>query len=110
MAALAALAVLSGQPGMTASSCGKLAEQSYRQKAELPRGVVEAIGVDIAEKGQAYQRGDVMQPGLPLYRFVSATRSGCRIRINYEQGGFAHRWGTFSLFHIAGAWRVTGTR
>lgn len=107
--AIGLLTAMSAQPGLASPPCDH-AEQAYRKKADLPRGAAEAIGVAMAEKGAPYQRGDVMQPGLPLYRFVSATRSGCRIRINYEQGGIAHRWGTFSLFHIAGAWRVTGTR
>lgn len=83
-------------------------KQNYRRMSELPRGVVEAIGVYMAEKGAAYQRGDVMIRGLPRYRFVRAARSGCRIRITYEQGGFAHLWGSFSLSRDYGGWRLIG--
>ena len=61
----------------------------------------------MAEKGEAYQKGDViLQKGLPLYRFVSATRSDCQITITYEQGGFSHRWGTFSLSRVNGVWKL----
>lgn len=94
------------EPGTAASPCGKQHEQTYQHKAELPRGAAEAIDVAMAEKGEAYQRGDVMQKGLPLYRFMRATRSGCQIRITYEQGGFAHRWGTFSISRVKGVWRL----
>ncbi len=58
----------------------------------------------MAEKGAVYQRGDVMRPGVPLRRFVRAARSGCRITIHYEQGGFGSSWGTVSLSLVDGKW------
>ncbi|ATE65894.1 hypothetical protein COO09_06800 [Rhizorhabdus dicambivorans] len=93
-------------PGSAAGICGKQDEQSYQRKADLPRGVVEAIGNVMADRGQPYQRGDVMQKGVPLYRFVRATRSGCRIRISYEGGGFVQQQGTMSLYWAGKRWVV----
>jgi len=88
--------------------CGKQDKESYRRKADLPVGAIEAMGVAIAEKGGAYQRGDVMVRGLPLYRFVSATRSGCSLSIAYERGGFTHHSGEFLLSRTDGIWRLVG--
>lgn len=105
---LAPLAGFGAGPGTAAPPCGKQIEQSYGRKADLPRGAIEAIGPGMAEKGGAYQRGDVMRKGVPLYRFVSATRSGCRISVHYEQGGFVRGWGTFSLLRVDGAWKLVG--
>lgn len=80
--------------------------QTYQRKADLPRGAAKAIGDKIAEKGEAYQRGDIMEKGVPLYRFVRATRSGCRIRISVEHGGFAKGWDIVSLSRIRGVWKL----
>jgi len=92
---------------MAASPCGPPREQIYSRKADLPRGAVEATRVAIAEVGGAYQRSDVvLDNGLPIFRFVSAARAGCRLAITYERGGFGHRWGTFSLSIVNGIWKL----
>lgn len=102
-----ALAMCAGSGrAMANASCGKQDRESYRRKADLPAGAIEATGVAIAERGEAYQRGDVMVRGLPLYRFVSATRLGCQLRIAYEHGGFVQQRGGFSLSREHGAWRL----
>jgi hypothetical protein len=93
---------------VAAPACGKQAEQTYRRKTDLPPGAAAATGVAMAEKGKAFQKGDVMRPGVPLYRFVSASRSGCRIRIAYERGGFTNATGAFILSYGNGAWKLTG--
>lgn len=98
----------SAEPGTAASPCGKRDRQTYHRKADLPRGAIEAIGNIMAEKGEAYQRGDVMQKGVPLHRFVRATRSGCQIRVSFESGGFTKGWGSISISRISGVWKLVG--
>lgn len=88
--------------------CRTRGTENYRRKGDLPVGAIEATGVSIAEKGGAYQRGDVMVRGLPLYRFVGADRAGCRLRIRYERGGFAQHRGTFLLTRIDSRWKLIG--
>lgn len=92
-----------------ASRCGTQNKQIYRRMADLPRGAAMAIGGGMAEYGQSYQRGDVMKPGLPPTRFLRASRAGCTILIDYEQGGFAQGRGTLSLSRIGGVWRRAGS-
>lgn len=78
-------------------SCTLRGDRDYARKADVPRAALEALGLaDMAERGAPWQEGDVIRPGgrLPFRRFVAARIEGCRLTVRYEQGGFAHRWGT----------------
>src|SRR5690349_12214146 len=104
MITLTALILAVAAPGQE-PHCTRKDRQDYARKADLPRGAAAAIKVRMAEKGATYQATDVVnQPNLPLYRFVKARRTGCALTIDYEQGGFAHRWGKFTLVERGGRW------
>lgn len=88
------------------SPCGKTDQEAFVRLADLPPEAKDAIGVKMADKGEPFQMGDVIsRPGLPLYRFLSATRSRCQIKVEFEQGGFLHRVGTIILTRTEGKWR-----
>ncbi len=80
--------------------------------AELPHGVVVALGFPLADAGAPYQASDVVGPGgaLPFHRLIWARRDGAGWRIHYETDGRGHSYAVATLQPTAVGWRVTTVR
>ena len=106
--ALVALALLAPASGVVAAepACRLHGSRVFQRKADLPPGVVQALGFAIAERGAPFQATDVIGPGprLPGSRFVAARQTACRLALRYEQGGIAHTWNTAILERRGDLW------
>lgn len=93
---------------ISANDCSKDHKAvDYTRKADLPPGVVDALGFPMAEAGEPFQATDVIRtPHLPFERFVSARRTGCALWLLYERGGIALRHEAVDLDLEKGKWTV----
>ena|SRR3990167_4703596 len=108
---LAAIVLVAASGLSAASECALKERQTYARMADLPADAMAALKVRMAEKGAPYQRSDVMlHPNLPLYQFLRADRTGCRLRIEYLKGGFLLQSGAFLLKQSNGKWRSIASR
>ena len=111
--ALSALALLATSAAAWAEpACPLRGSRSYARKADLPQGVVQALGFRMAERGAPFQATDVIGPGprLPGARFVAARQIACRLALRYEQGGIAHTWNTAILERRGNVWILVRRR
>lgn len=91
VAAVALVAPVAAAP-KGGPACTPQRPRSYARLADLPAGARALLNLRMAERGQPFQGGDVREPGpnLPSTRFISARETGCRLTVNYEQGGFGY--------------------
>ena len=111
--ALSALALLATSAAASAApACNLHGSRSYARKADLPPGVVQALGFGMAERGAPFHATDVIGPGprLPGARFVAARQVACRLALRYEQGGIAHTWNTAILERRGNVWILVRRR
>ena len=111
--ALSALALLATSAAASAApACNLHGSRSFQRKADLPQGVVQALGFRMAERGAPFQATDVLGPGpqLPSTRFVAARQVACRLALRYEQGGIAHTWNTAILERRGNFWILVRRR
>lgn len=106
MSAIACLLV-TATAGIGAVDCDRLPPRQIDHLGDLPKGVIEAIGETMADRGQPFQATDmILFPDLPHRRFARAEQRGCVLTITYEQGGIAHRWERIILKRTGERWRV----
>src|SRR5262249_32462524 len=70
-----------------------------RTTGAIPQSCKEAFsrfagdeGFDMADPGQQFQVGDVLQKGLPRRRLIFAGTSSGKCFVHYEQGGIGHSY------------------
>jgi hypothetical protein len=86
------------------------AARAYARLADLPPGAVAALGFAIAERDAPWNATDVLHPGLPRARFISARGGGCTLTIRYEHGGIAHSYESATLALRGGRWTLQDRR
>ncbi len=94
---------------VAAKTCDDRTSIQFTRKAELPKEVLAALNLDLAELGKPFRMGDVIAPGgagLPTRRFVSAQQIGCRLTLNYEEGGWSYRRAAVVFENVAGRWSL----
>jgi hypothetical protein len=71
---LLALIQLSAPVVAAPVGCNAVGDAHFEREADLPLGVISALGAPMAAEGQAFQVTDfISNPGLPIYRFVQPT-------------------------------------
>ena len=88
------------------------APRTVERVADLPPGIVAALGVTLAGPGMPYRVRDAGPPGdaRPVARLIWAQRDGTAWRVHYEQGGPGHFYGLATLRPVATGWTVTTER
>ncbi len=92
-----------------ATNCVVRKVAQFDRRADLPGGVISAFGAPMAEKGQPFQSGDVVNkssPPLAIYRFVNAEQRGCELTITYEHGGRGYGVNHARLVYDNSGWRL----
>lgn len=111
---LAICLFVAGVAGATAAFHGVAtdAAPTVVHVADLPPGVIVALGLTLADPGMPYQASDVIDPSrpLPAGRLIWARRDGATWRIEYEHGGRGHYYGLATLRPVATGWAVTTER
>ncbi len=89
-----------------------IATMTVDRVADLPPGVVAALGLTLADPGMPYQDSDAIAPGRPLppARLIWAARDGAEWRIHYEHGGRGRFYVLATLHPVAAGWAVTTER
>ncbi len=112
-AAVAAVLQIVSPPAEAETACDDHTLILFKQKNDLPPGVLSALKFEMANVGQPFQATDAIQPGtgaLPFRRFVSAQQAGCRLDLNYEHGGRSYSRETAVLENIDGTWFLRHAR
>ncbi len=80
--------------------------------ADLPHGVVAALGFPLVDVGAPCQASNVVSPSgpLPFHRLIWARRDGAGWRVQYETGDRGHSYAVATLRPVAVGWSVTTVR
>ncbi len=112
--AIACLAIALASGSAAAASDTPCNDQiTFRNKAELPEGLLVALAFDMADAGEPFQETDTIAPGrqLPFRRFISAQQIGCDLlALSYERGGRGYSRETALFDRVGDRWILRSPR